>query len=337
MRPVTRTVPKNQSPAPAHKKHVKWRLLPAVVIVFAIVIATLRLGTGHAASTQNAIRSGYPDECLDIFHGDSVAGTPIDTANCNNTPAQNWKTTDVTIQQLGTNNCVTANTKGLVTLEGCANGPNQIWLRDQQGYYNPNTAKCLSESSVGVQLQLGSCNNMSWVGVAWTPDTDAQAPICSGAQSQMVACEAVKEWTAWQTPNSNHESLLTTYTDGTPFEAWCADFVSYVYKESGYPFTNGSADGWDQNNANSIQYMGFTVHQAGSGYIPRPGDVAFFDYPGGHVEIVVSGGKTPTFVYGNSPINDPATGNGQMNANTVIQDDYGVSGQLLYYMTPNGA
>ena len=148
----------------------------------------------------------------------------------------------------------------------------------------------------------------------------------------MIACNAVKEFTAWQSSGSNHESLLTTYTDGTPSEEWCADFISYVYKEAGYPFTNGSADGWDENSAGNVQYMGFTMHQAGNGYVPETGDVAYFDYPGGHVEIVVSGGTTPTYVYGDSAEIDPTTGNGQMKSNTIQSDN---NGQVMYYLTPN--
>ena len=78
--------------------------------------------------------------------------------------------------------------------------------------------------------------------------------------------------------------------------------------------------------------MGFSYHNASS-YTPRPGDVAYFDYSGGHVEIVVSGGPTPTFVYGDSANIDSSTGNGEMEANTIISD--GSMGQVLYYLSPN--
>jgi cell wall-associated NlpC family hydrolase len=148
----------------------------------------------------------------------------------------------------------------------------------------------------------------------------------------VIACSAIKEWGLWVASNTNHEALLTNYTDGTPSEPWCADFVSYVYKEAGFPFTGGSADGWDQNDANAVQYMGFTMHPADGSYQPKPGDVAFFSYPGGHVEIVVSGGSKPTFVYGDSAQIDPTTNNGQMKANTITSDS---SGQLEYYLSLN--
>jgi cell wall-associated NlpC family hydrolase len=147
-----------------------------------------------------------------------------------------------------------------------------------------------------------------------------------------VACYAEKEWTTWQSGGISHDTLLNSYTNGSPDEEWCADFVSYVYKEAGYPFTQGSSNGWDENNANYIQYMGFAMHSASSGYVPKPGDIAFFNYNAGHVEIVVSGGSHPTFIYGDSATIDPTTGNGQMKANTILSDS---DGQIVYYLSPN--
>jgi hypothetical protein len=151
----------------------------------------------------------------------------------------------------------------------------------------------------------------------------------------MVACYAIKEWVNWTTEPNNHVNLLANYTGGSAFtyEEWCADFVSYVYKQAGYPFTNGNYEGWDEDLAPDVINQGFT--QQPSSYVPQPGDVAYFDYPGGHVEIVVVGGKTPTFIYGNSATIDPTTGNGEMAANTITHDP--VLGSLQYYMSPNSS
>ena len=118
-----------------------------------------------------------------------------------------------------------------------------------------------------------------------------------------------------------------------PNEEWCADFVSYIYNISGSPFINGNNAPWDENDANQLSDMGFSYHDLNSGYLPSPGDVAFFNYPGGHAEIVISGGKHPTFIYGDSRNIDPATGNGQMESNTTTSVD-GL-GQLAYYLFPN--
>ena len=114
-------------------------------------------------------------------------------------------------------------------------------------------------------------------------------------------------------------------------EEWCADFVSYVYKQAGYPFLYGERDGWDEYYAPNIQNQGFIYHSAAS-YIPHAGDVAFFDYNGGHVEIVAVGGSKPIFIYGDSGTIDKTTGNGDMAENTITNDGY--AGQVIYYLSP---
>ena len=347
MKPISRPVPQTWgTPAPAPRRHHRVRLVVFGVICMLIVIVwnSGPIGIGpvvllHGGADANSIRSGSSEYCLDTLHGSAKAGAQIDLSGCNSTAAQSWRTTATTIQQTGTNNCAAANSNGAVILNPCSEVPDQVWLRVQEGYYNPATDKCLSAEGLGSQVQLASCSNLSSTAETWLPGTAAKEPACGGSEGSAIACEAAKQWDAWDSTGSNHEALLTTYTDGTPYEEWCADFVSYVYQQAGYPFTNGSADGWDENNANTVQYMqfqngqGFTMHAVGSGYVPQPGDVAFFNYPGGHVEIVVSGGAKPTFVYGDSATVDPSTGNGQMKSNTITED--GQMGSVEYYLTPS--
>jgi len=334
MTPVIRTVRSVNAPAPRTPQRGKrWAWLASALVV--VVMLVLHFGTSHASADENAIHSGLAGTCLDVFHSGTADGTSIDAAPCNGTGAQAWTTTATAIHHAGSDKCVGATSGGTVTLQTCSNAAGQVWLRDRQGYFNPDSGKCLSVAKAGAQARLASCDDLAAAAEQWMPATDAQMPLCSGGEGQAVACNAVKQWTVWQASGSNHEALLTTYTDGTPYEEWCADFVSYVYKQAGYPFTNGSADSWDENDANAVQYMGFTMHPASSDYVPKAGDVAFFNYPGGHVEIVVSGGKKPTFVYGNSAQIDPATGNGQMKANTITRD--GDDGSVVYYLSPAGA
>lgn len=337
-RPVMQTgvYAKDQSPRPRHHRK-RWIIFLVAVIVAGagyFNLGSTNFGIVHADVTHNAIRSGFSGDCMDVFHSGTKSGTVVDASACNGTAAQNWVTTDTTIRQQNTSSCLAANTDGSIVLDACSGVPGQVWLREQQGYFNPNTTKCLDATGGGAQLRLASCNNLSTNGETWLPGSDAQAPVCSGSEGKMVACEAIKQWQAWQVPGSDHEALLTAYTDGTPYEEWCADFVSYIYQQAGYPFTNGSANGWDENDANSVQYMGFTMHAADGTYTPQAGDVAFFDYPGGHVEIVVSGGTKPSFVYGDSAEVDPTTGNGQMKSNTVLQNDSSTPGQVEYYLSP---
>jgi hypothetical protein len=309
-------------------------MLIALVICFAAVM-TFRSVTSHAAGVSADIKSGVSGFCLDA-HNDQLNNAEIDSWGCNGSRAQNWTVTISSIQH-DNNYCLSVLDNGthsgdLIVLQTCNAAAGQVWLRDQSGFKNPNSGLCLSlpESQTGKQLILASCNALNEQAEIWLTKAD---PSCSNdTKGQKIACEAIQEWTRWQSGTPSHEALLNSYTSQAPYEEWCADFVSYVYKEAGYPFTGGETNGWDENIASNIQYMGFTMHPA-SQYVPHDGDVAFFDYQGGHVEIVVSGGSTPTFVYGNSATIDPSTGNGQMQSNTITHD--GSEGQIMYYLSPN--
>jgi hypothetical protein len=311
------------------------RLAAALLVVILIAVGVLYVRGNRSPSPASEIRSGIPGGCLDVFHDATTANAVVDVWGCNGGNAQDWKTTATSIRHTA-NSCLAVGAANNIVLSTCAQAATQVWLRDQQGYFNPNSGKCLStaQDGLGKQLVLASCTSLSTASETWQLGTISKAMSCSGSEGQTIACDAAKEWTAWQAKGSNHTNLLTAYTDGTPYEEWCADFVSYVYKEAGFAFTQGSADGWDENSAAAVQNMGFTKHLADSDYQPQVGDVAYFDYSGGHVEIVISGGKHPTFIYGDSATIDPATGNGQMEANTIAQD--GTAGQVVYYLSPNG-
>lgn len=302
------------------------------------------LAFGHGSSHRVAadapkIVSGHAGYCLDDYKDNPQPNNPVVSWQCNGTAAQVWSASGLTIKHGGTCLSVLGNTKSAgskVVAASCQSEPGQIWLRDQNGFYNPNSGECLSlpGTKTGQQLVVATCD-LNRPGEVWQESgqpTQSQAG-CSGSERQKVACYAALEWTRWQDSPAGHEALLGEYTDNAPYEEWCADFVSYVYKEAGAPFTQ-AYDGWDENNANSIQAdTGFTMHLASSGYVPQAGDIAYFDYNGGHVEIVASGGKAPTFIYGDSAAIDPTTGNGQMKANTTIND--GSEGHLIYYLSPS--
>jgi hypothetical protein len=309
----------------------RHRLILAAFAAMLGLTTLLSFGTSHASTSAAAMTSGVRGLCLDDYRDITTKGAAVDIWDCNHTSAQNWTVTDTTIRHED-DQCLTVTNNNKVNLEPCAETANQVWLRDNSGYQNPNTQECLNAPStnIGARLTVASCANLASSNETWKPPADTN-PACTGTERQVVACYAIKEWTTWQAGTSNHNTLLNTYTDGAPAEEWCADFVSYVYKEAGYPFTQGNTNGWDENIADNVQYMGFTLHNAGS-YVPQAGDVAFFDYTGGHVEIVVSGGQTPTFVYGNSDTIDPTTGNGEMEANTITSK--GPLGQVIYYLSP---
>jgi len=308
----------------------------AIGLVWCFTFMNLR---AHAATSL--IKSGVAGLCLDDHKSLAAANAMVDAWGCNDTAAQSWMPTDTQLIHNDTyclavlNDATVSGSR--VVLSPCSSDPGQVWLSDNGGYKNPNSGLCLSvpNAQAGVSLTITNCHVLSEPGQHWSPVTDKgssdTASCNSGSEGQRVACDAIKQWTIWQSGSPSHNTLLNNYSDGNGYEAWCADFVSYVYRAAGYPFTQGER-GWDEYNANNIQYQGFTYHDA-VGYDPQPGDVAYFDYAAGHVEIVISGGPTPTFVYGDSATIDPITGNGQMEANTIQSD--GSFGQVMYYLSPN--
>lgn len=320
-----------RQPLPVKHRPLHLKRIAILLLVLLVLVLNFRYRAAHSLAPDKTIRSGLQGVCLDLHHNGASGDVIVDSSGCNRTLAQSWTTTDTAIKR-SDNRCVTVGAHDAIIISPCQAEPEQVWLREQQSYYNPATDHCLAISNrVGKQLTAAICKLSSPL-QQWLVGKDSKAPACGGQEGDKIACETIKEWGAWQAAGSNHEALLTNYTDGTPYEEWCADFISYVYKESGHAFTNGSADGWDENDSNQIQNMGFTMHPVGSGYVPRAGDVAFFNYPGGHVEIVVSGGAKPTFIYGDSATVDPTTGNGQMKANTITSDDQ--MGQVVYYLSP---
>ena len=314
--------------------------LSVILLSIAGLIAFIifRIGTGSADALHASIRSGTSGYCLDDYKDGLKSGNKVLLWGCNTSSAQDWTVSGDRIKH-GTS-CLTVrdNQKtsySPVVIADCdATAPGQVWLKDKTSYFNPNSTMCLTAPRPKQPVVIAPCGsahagNQTWTPV--TPKTTTQADACHGSEGELVACYAEREWVLWQSGTVSHEDLLAKYTDGAPYEAWCADFVSYVYKEAGHPFTQ-AYDGWDENTADAIQNYGFTMHLASSGYIPKPGDIAYFDYIGGHVELVVSGGSTPTFIYGNSGTIDPTTGNGQMKANTIVDDQS--DGKLVYYLSP---
>ncbi len=339
---------RNDDRLPVKKKQTGFVRLAVLMLMAAsliygtyIVLASVKVS---ADAQQPQIRSAVGDNCVDDFRGITKPGSIIDSWSCNGSHAQAWSFTSGKIELDGKYCVSEIGSKAL--LENCLANKNQQWLRDGVGLQNLADNKCLSlpDGKTKVQLIVANCNLTS-VNESWTPDrwpgkplAEISSPQCTQTNlRQKVVCIAEQQWLAWQTEPKLHQVLLSDYTDGNAYEEWCADFVSYVYKQAGYPFSGGERGngGWDEYNANNIQYMGFTYHSADSGYIPQPGDIAYFNYNGGHVEIVVSGGQHPTFIYGDSGTVDPYSGNGDMAENQLTSD--GSLGQLMYYLSPTSA
>ncbi len=136
-----------------------------------------------------------------------------------------------------------------------------------------------------------------------TPGANAES-ILAIAKAELA--KNVSEW----------DSNALKYTDGHKW-AWCASFVSWVYKEAGTPFTGGSPQDWlipGVKNMREWFKKNGTYFSVGE-QTPQPGDVAFYvkddfssnglTYKGmgiEHVNIVEkvsSDGKTMSAIGGN--------------------------------------
>jgi len=310
------------------------------------IIKVFDMVVKNQPSSINEIKSGFAGYCMDDHRNISTNNASVDTWKCNGTAAQVWTANDDVIKH-DKNYCLSIQNNGSspgdkIVANQCNGSPSQVWVPAIDGYENPASALCLSvpNNKTGRQLILASCNSLtqaieSWQTSTWSKDNVKGASTsCDGAEGQLVACYAAKQWVIWQSGKVNHNTLLNNYSADNGYEEWCADFISYVYREAGYPFVYGERNGWDEYLADNIQNMGvFTYHSADSNYVPQPGDVAYFDYSGGHVEIVAVGGAKPIFIYGDSGTTDPTTNNGEMTENTIT---YKVGeGQLEYYLSPN--
>jgi len=326
---------------PTKRSH--WRRYIITAVLLAVLIPVLALPKSSDAAIVE-LRSGVSGYCMDDYRDNTAANTVVDVWRCNGSGAQGWVaaggaiTHDTTYCLSVLDNAKAPGSK--LVANTCDTEPGQVWFAEKGGYLNPNSGLCLSAppNTTNSQLILGSCDRLGQADEAWystssKPGANIPSTGCgSQVGGQKIACIAEQQWTDWQNNPSGRPTLLDTYSDGNGYEEWCADLISYVYKKAGQPFSNGERAGWDEYNANTIQYQGFTKHWAGD-YIPKTGDIAFFNYPGGHVELVASGGKTPTFIYGDSANRDPVTGNGNMATNTLTSD--GSLGQVIYYLSPN--
>lgn len=311
---------------------LRWLLSAGILLISILGFSS------HSSAAVADIKSLAGNYCVDLEHNHVASGTAVNSRGCNSDPAQAWTVQHDSITH-STGYCLAVANDSTqagspIILASCSDAPGQVWLQDQKGLINPNSNLCLTlPSNTSGQLTVEHCATSSnkyqqWQAANLSP-TALGHQCAQLANGDRVACYAELEWSNWQN-TADHTELLNTYTVNSIDESWCADFVSYVYKEAGQPFTGGDVVGWDVAAAYEIKLQGFTMHDPDS-YTPKPGDVAVFNYSGGHTEIVIKGGSHPTFLYGNSGTLDPTTGNGQMATNTITSD--GANGELIYYLS----
>jgi hypothetical protein len=113
---------------------------------------------------------------------------------------------------------------------------------------------------------------------------------CSGTSNVKVVQIAQQEYAknVKESPKgSNAGPEVNKYTDNHP-EYWCADFVSWIYKEAGTPFSGGSSGGWRLPAVTGLiawlKANGTYVEQGPTATPPVPGDVITFNYKTGNAD-----------------------------------------------------
>ncbi len=99
----------------------------------------------------------------------------------------------------------------------------------------------------------------------------------------------------------------TKYSEGIE-EAWCADFVSWVFNEAGTPFSNPNSGSWRIPGTYTLREYYESIGKlkvASSDYSPEVGDIMLYDNPspfGQHTNIVIENKDgVITTIGGNEP------------------------------------
>lgn len=113
--------------------------------------------------------------------------------------------------------------------------------------------------------------------------------------------------------HKEYDSRVMEYTQGRQ-EAWCADFVSWVFMKAGYPLQPlpnwrvplAWKDVEGVSNIKDIFINAGGYKDFSKGYVPNMGDVVIFGEEKSHVGIVVSlNGTALTTIEGNSVTTNP--------------------------------
>jgi len=120
------------------------------------------------------------------------------------------------------------------------------------------------------------------------------------SQDQKKIIELLKTEYAAQPPG-------TKYSQGVE-EAWCADFVSWIFKQADRPLSNPITSSWRIPGTYTLREYYESkgaFKRSGSNYSPKVGDVMLYDNPspfGQHVNIVIANDNgIVTTIGGNEP------------------------------------
>jgi hypothetical protein len=205
--------------------------------------------------------------------------------------------------------------------EGGTPGNRQLYAKQVFDKYGGTSAGTTSGTAAVTGTSAPSCNSAGSVNCA-PAGTSATTGTLSETR-QKVTCLAEAEYELWRSgkmgPSPNPPYPFLKYTEGAD-EEWCADFVSWLYNQAGYPLRTG--DKWRVNNVGQVGDIGkqgqlFTYHSESS-YIPKPGDMVIYN-GGEHINMVVAvntNNHTVTTIGGNQG-NIQANNMSKVTKNTV--------------------
>lgn len=132
---------------------------------------------------------------------------------------------------------------------------------------------------------IASAGASATLGASSPPAAVQRLPVVAGGSVVAIASQVAAAGIAEVPAGSNRGPGIDLFTDGNA-EAWCADFVSWVLRAAGVPFSGGASSGWrlawtGDVRAWFVQRDAFRERLLAD---PQPGDVVWFVH--GHVGIV---------------------------------------------------
>jgi hypothetical protein len=167
----------------------------------------------------------------------------------------------------------------------------------------PSTPTQTTATSAGGSSFAGMLSSAMGPGAVGTLSPVAPVAGASGPGAAIVAAASGEVGQAEMPPGSNDSPRIAQYraaTAGAPGPGpWCAYFTSWACRQAGVPLGDhgegfGSVDAlyaWAQRSGRAAP--------AGSGYVPKPGDLIVFNQHIGIVENVLPDGQIQT-IEGNS-------------------------------------
>ncbi len=231
-----------------------------------------------------------------------------------------------------------------------------VWFNDYESPGDstlPNRIKDASDALTAYGGGGGTTTTTPATGTTTpTAGTCTAATTCTGGSGtttvnlsptrQTAICLAQQELaTKWTPLPAVPRMGYLVYTDGAK-EEWCADFVSWIYKQAGYPFSGGTSGGWRLPAVDQIEQLGklnstFHWHDA-AGYTPKPGDLAIHKNAANsvsHVNMVISVSGTVISLIGGDQGSGPYGGDNSASILSQVTQQSSTDSDTIGYVSPD--